>query len=91
MENKKCYNCNYLERYYVRGGQRFNKAKCGFCQKSHEVVHTDGSCEKFEHFTPKSKPSSRVKCYLDDLLKEIKLIRNVIEEEYETDENKKLQ
>ncbi len=47
MENNKCYNCNYLERYYVRGGQRFNKSKCGFCQKSHEVVHTDGSCEKF--------------------------------------------
>ena len=87
MEIKNCYNCKHLEMYYVRGGQRFNKAKCGFCHKSHEVVHTDGDCEKFEHFTPKSKPRALVKRYLNELLEEITLIRNVIEEEYETNKN----
>ena len=86
MESKKCYNCKFLERYYVRGGQGFNKAKCGFCRKTREIVHSDNSCENYAHFEPNRKPRTLVKRYLNELLDEIRLIRNVIEEEYETNE-----
>ncbi len=49
MENKSCSRCKYLERYYTKGVNRFDKTYFGLCRKRRESVNVrECRCEKYE-------------------------------------------
>lgn len=96
MENqeKPCYNCQYLDRFYTKEVKRFQKTNFGFCTRSRTIVESHGTCEKYCRRPGYRYCNLTVKRTLEVLLTEISAIRQVIEEENneneEHEKNKKL-
>ncbi|MDE6294407.1 MAG: hypothetical protein K2L88_07290 [Clostridiales bacterium] len=81
MENKSCSRCKYLDRYYTKGVNRFNRTDLGFCRKRRESVNVrECRCESYEVDRYIGRIGRRaVKVCLNDLLTQITEIRKVIE------------
>ena len=82
MDNKRCSQCKYFDRYYTKGVKQFNKTNFGWCTRKHECVSIHDCCERYkEGVRDRDITNSRLKVSLNDLLTEISAIRMVIEEE----------
>ena len=83
-KNHPCYLCHYLYRYYTQGIKRFSPTPFGWCCKRADNVNVHGTCEKFTVRARKQKIYDRsLQYYLNELLTEISVLRNVIEVNYE--------
>ncbi|MDE5618361.1 MAG: hypothetical protein K2I79_02620 [Clostridia bacterium] len=84
--NRFCYNCRYLQRYYVRGDKQFSKTKFGFCIKLKSNVHIRDFCTGYE-YRPRLRVSyKKMEFYLNNLLTELSSIRTFIETKDNEDE-----
>ena len=85
-ENKKCYNCKWLDRYYTKGTKKFNKAKCGWCCKRAEIVNSDFGCEEYKYWVQRKFFPIFLKHAINDILTEISEVRKILETEKDLNE-----
>lgn len=80
---KKCYSCDKCVRYYIKGETRYKEIKYGWCKECRKTVSIHGLCEKYEEKKRKTEVNRYVKYYLNEILLQLKQIRQIIEEENE--------
>ena len=80
-DDKPCYNCVHLQRYYIKGSKHFQQTKFGRCSRKDETVNIHCTCDKWLRKPMHRKSSMFIKSYLNDLLIEIAEIRGLIEDE----------
>ena len=51
--NKRCGNCKYFDRYYVRGEVSYIRRDCGRCGKQKSIVELRGVCDQWKRLTYK--------------------------------------
>ena len=82
-KSKSCSRCKYLDRYYTKGVDRFNRTDFGRCRKRREsVVVRECRCDNYEADRYIGVIGRRaVKKCLNDLITQMTEIRKVIEAE----------
>ncbi len=83
--SKKCFNCAYFNRYYIRGVKRFHDTKFGRCGEKGATVENTDSCEEFIRKRRRPRFSDSVQIALNNLLTDISAIRHIIEEDIKND------
>lgn len=85
-DNKKCYICKFLDRYYTKGTKRFTRAKCGWCRKRREIVNSDFGCEEYKYWVQRKGFPRVLKYTINDILTELAEVRKILETEKDLNE-----
>ena len=48
-ENKKCWSCGTLQRFYTKGYCILQKQEIGFCSLQNKIVNKDESCKRWNY------------------------------------------
>ncbi len=86
-ENRKCFRCKYLDRYYTKGVKRFNKTKCGWCSIKISDVNIHETCDKFVSDTKSYRSKGLIKINLNNFLTELSELRKLLECELDDNED----
>lgn len=87
-ENKMCYNCKNLWRYYTKGIKQYNKTKYGWCNKKNSVVSIKDSCDSFIlKRRIQLNENSLVLYHLNEVLTDLSAMRTIIADEIEDENN----
>lgn len=77
---KKCINCRYFDRFYIKGVKRYNSVNYGWRCKKVNVVETLESCGEYMLETRTYKSKRAIYAVLSDLLTGISAIRNILQD-----------
>ena len=88
-KDKACWNCGNYKPYYTKGFCRFNKKDVGFCIEQRISVDKHDQCKCWTHkqyFRYQKDSSLRS---LDEILKQLSEVRQILVEDKEERENLK--
>ena len=80
-DNKKCYACKNLHRYYTKGNIQYNKTCLGWCAEKGENVNVKDSCDKFKFRQSRKIARVSAQRFFNDILMQLSALRCIIEEE----------
>lgn len=84
-KGKRCYTCGHFQRYYTKGIKKFDNTKFGRCCVKDAAVSSCNSCEHWKNRPPQRHIKWASLKALNDILIDIKAIRQVIEDAMEDD------
>lgn len=77
-----CFRCRFFDRYYVRGDDKFERTKFGYCQKQRKNTDIHGCCGSYVYMPrPRSRCDFLIDARLDRILTELTVLRELIEED----------
>ncbi|MDE6613642.1 MAG: hypothetical protein K2K28_03720 [Clostridia bacterium] len=79
-KNKRCYRCKHFQRYYTKGTKKFDQTKYGRCCEKSDTVSSCDTCDKWKGKSSYKYIKWAAQKALNDILIDIKAIRQVIEE-----------
>lgn len=81
-----CYRCNNYRSYYIINGFEYEKTESGYCRYKRSTVEPHDSCEYYEYRSARRKIfEPLLAARLESLLREITVLRRLVEEESEND------